>query len=141
MKHRLLAEIPVGDLSEFRFTPAEFENIEFEDGGKEMERDGFLYDLVRVERIADGSIVVHAIRDDRETKVLATLDALLGQLEENDKQGKDQRTDLVSSWAPYCEQVPTIVFFGVARDRGFPVLTCACGRSADAMEPSPPRAA
>ena len=141
MKQRLLAELPVRDLSEFRFTPAEFENIDLKDGGRELERDGFLYDLVRIERIADGSIIVHALRDDRETKVLATLDGLLDQLEEKDNQGKDQRTHLVSSWAPFCELVPTMAFFSVARDRGFPELTFALGRTADAIEPGPPRAA
>ncbi|MBL0044443.1 MAG: hypothetical protein IPP33_08610 [Flavobacteriales bacterium] len=141
MKHRLLAELPVRDLSEFRFTLAEFAHVDLRDGGKEMEWDGFRYDLVHVERTADGYIIIHALRDDRETQVLATLDDLLRQAEQSKHGAKEQRSRIVGSWAPFCERNTAITVEVRVADRSFPPLIFVKGRIVDPLDPTPPKSA
>jgi hypothetical protein len=141
MKHRLLAEVPVSELSVLRFTQEQFASAKFEDGGKEVWVDSSLYDVVRVEHRSNGCVTLFALRDDGETHVLAALEHLLREVEHNERAGKERRVSMVASWASYCEQVPAIVFCAVCADRGFPALVVGGGRIVDPLEPAPPKSA
>src|SRR6187455_1320589 len=70
MKAQLLRCVPQEDLVVFRFTQAEYAGLDFEDGGREIEVNGAMHDIVRTAPDAHGMILIQVVRDDAETALL-----------------------------------------------------------------------
>lgn len=142
MKHRLMTGLPKSELSVFHFSQADLEDIDFEDEGREMEVGGMMYDIVRTCATVDGGIVIEAVRDNAETKLMADLDRVVQGHLAADTKGQEQRSRIVAAWANYHEVIgrsslrpPSSNELGFARFRGH------MGRTTGAIDPGPPRLA
>ncbi len=71
------------------FPVSEVDDIAWKDGGREVRAEGHLYDIVRVERLADGSVLIAALRDDQEGQLLAELERNVRLRLGQDAKGKD----------------------------------------------------
>ncbi len=141
MKSRLLRCVPQEDLVVFRFTPAEYADLDFEDGGRELELNGAMHDIVRTVCDADGMILVQVVRDEAETALLASLDKRVRKVQEADTRGHQQRRVLASMWAGFHEAVPVTIFRLPGTERIFPEERHRYGRVADGEDHGPPRRA
>lgn len=141
MKWKLLRGVPESDLLTFHFNPEAYADLEFEDGGKEVELDGAMHDIVRTERQANGDLVIHVVRDDAETALLAGLDQRVRRLQEGDASGQEQRRVITTSWPGFHDSVRSKTFVLKVFDRHFPEGTMGTGRTAEAADPGPPRRA
>ena len=140
MKDRILAGLPESALTKFRLTPAQYEQVDFMDGGRELRTDGVMYDIVRTWTNAQGLIVIEAARDDKETGLMADLGRTVQLRMDADEQSREQRQSVVGSWASFCgevvrPQVPAPPVTG----RCFGSLEAFTGRSAASVDPDPPR--
>ena len=140
MKDRILAGLPESALTKFRFTLAEFEQVDFVDCGRELRSEGVMYDIVRIYRDAQGLMVIDAVRDDKETELMADLGRMVQRRMETDAQGREQRERVIGSWAPFCGTIdaPSIPLSPMG-ERRFGSITQREGRSGDAVDPGPPR--
>lgn len=140
VKDRILAGLPKSALTKFRLTPAEYEQVDFVDGGRELRSEGVMYDIVRICKSAQGLMVIEAARDDKETGLMAELGRIVQQRVDADEQGREQRQHMIGSWAPfYGAVVPVKVQSPPAIERWFGSSDPFKGRSATPIDPSPPR--
>ena len=140
MKDRILAGLPESALTKFRFSQAEYEEVDFVDGGRELRSEGVMYDIVRIYRNSQGVVVIEAARDDKETELMADLGRLVQQRIDADEQGQEQRQNVIGSWAPFCGTVvPVEVQAPPAIERWFGSSDPSTGRSATPIDPGPPR--
>ncbi len=142
MKQRLMVGLPSSELTIFRLTGTEFKDIDLEDDGREMEVDGLMYDIVRLQWEPDGIVVVEAVRDDAETQLMADLERLVqGQLV-GDTRGQKQRVQLVSAWCTYHEAIgPNRFWLPSPKELGYAEVGMCTGRTIGAIDPGPPRRA
>ncbi len=140
MKDRILAGLPERALTKFRLSQAEFAEVDVVDGGRELRSEGVMYDIVRMYRNGQGLIVIEAARDDKETELMADLGRLVQQCVDADEQGREQRQNVIGSWAPFCGTViPVRIQAPPAIERWFGSTAPFMGRSSDPVDPSPPR--
>lgn len=139
MKWKLLRGVPENDLLTFRFTAKELAELDFEDGGKEVVIGGAMHDIVRRTTEAGGIVVLHVIRDEAETALLAGLDRKVRGVQEHDERGQQQRRALVSMWPGFHENARPDMIFRRPTDRIFPEMVEAAGRAPGAVDPGPPR--
>jgi hypothetical protein len=141
VKTQLVQGIPASDLLTFRFTEEQYGALEFEDEGREVELNGAMHDIVRTERCTEGRVEVQVVRDEAETALLGGLDRRVRAIQEDDAQGRQQRRVLVGMWPSFQEVPGERVFVLTASERRFAELRVSEGRSADVVEPGPPRVA
>ena len=140
MKDRILAGLPESALTRFRLCQAEYDAVDFVDGGRELRSEGVMYDIVRIYENAQGLIVIEAARDDKETELMADLGRLVQQRVDGDEQGQAQRQSVIGSWAPFCGAVvPLRVQAPPVIERWFGSSDPFTGRSATPIDPGPPR--
>lgn len=140
MKDRILAGVPASALTEFRYTPQELAEVDFLDGGRELRHEGVMYDIARVHHDGHGHVVIAALRDDKETRLMADLGRMVELQVEQDATGRNGRLALIGSWAVYCEPWSSM---GCADLEGHALTffepAMRPGRLVDAMDPGPPR--
>ena len=142
MKHRILAGLPASALTTFRFTPQELAKVHFVDGGRELRHEGVLHDIARVYHDGHGQVVVEALRDDRETRLMADLGRMVERRVAQDADGRTGRLVLMAGWAAFCEPWPAEWSVGQpSQDRPFMKLATSAGRQVGAIDPGPPRRA
>lgn len=141
MKWKLLRGVPESDLLIYRFSREVYAELEFEDGGKEVELKGIMHDIVRTLHEADGTVVIHVVRDDVETALLAGLDQRVRGIQERDTRGQEQRRALTALWAAYHESPGTRLLSMAPMDRWFHEPLARHGRTIDSADPGPPRGA
>ena len=140
MKDRILAGVPASALTEFRYTAQELAEVDFVDGGRELRHEGVLYDIVRKHHDGQGQVVIAAVRDDKETRLMADLGRMVERQVEQDANGRTGRLALIGSWALYCEPWSSMRCTGLAgHDLTFFEPAMRSGRLVDAMDPGPPR--
>lgn len=140
MKDRILAGLPAGALTTFRFAPQELADVDFVDGGRELRHQGALYDIARVYHDGRGRVVIAALRDDRETRLMADLGRMVERRVAQDAHGRNGRLALMAGWAVYCEPWPRMLHADhAAVTRAFGETAGDAGRSVDAIDPGPPR--
>jgi len=140
MKDRILAGLPESALTKFRFTLSEYEQVDLVDGGRELCSEGVLYDIVRIYKNGQGFMVIEAARDDKETELMADLGRMVQRRVEADVQGRQQRERIIGSWAPYCGTIDALsIPSSPIAERCFGSIRQREGRSADAVDPGPPR--
>lgn len=141
MKARMLLSVPQEELTVYRFTQAEFGDLDFEDGGHEVRLNGAMHDIVRIARDIDGTMLVQVVRDAAETALLADLDRRVRGLQEADTRGQEQRRLLTSMWPGFHEPLSTTTFDLPAMFRHFPEEQQGYHHTADTADPGPPRLA
>lgn len=140
MKDRILAGLPESALTVFRFTLAEYEQVDFVDGGRELRSEGVMYDIVRTYTDLGGLIVIETARDDEETGLMAELGRLVQRRVDADEQGREQRQSVIGSWAPFFGAMPSPrIPAPPVSERSFGSSEPCTGRSAAAIDPGPPR--
>lgn len=140
MKDRILAGVPASALTVFRCTPQELAKVDFVDGGRELRHKGVMYDIARVHHDGHGRVVIEALRDDKETSLMADLGRMVERQLEQDAAGRNGRLALIGSWAVYCEPWSSMGCTGLAgHDLTFFEPAMRPGRPADAVDPGPPR--
>ncbi len=140
MERLVLQGLPGSELTVLRFTPAALRTVSFEDGGRELVHEGHWYDIVRTYSLADGVVVYEAVRDDRESVLMARLGREVERCVATSRAARGTRSVLLNVWAVYCEPWP---IGGSAHDRAcelsFGDLSVGTGRCREAAEPGPPR--
>ncbi len=99
MKQQIRQGLPQEALVRFSFTPAAYEALETEDGGREFWVDGHLYDLVRRNTGADGHVHIEAVDDRDEAHLMAGLNELLEQGMARRGMDRERSRSLVSALA------------------------------------------
>jgi len=87
------------ELVRFTFTPAEYEALEKEDGGREFWVDGHIYDVVRSMKEADGKVNIEAVDDRDEARLMAGLNDLLQNSMDDKGMGRDRARAVVAALA------------------------------------------
>jgi hypothetical protein len=142
MKHRLMTGLPQSEWTVFHFSQADLEDLDFEDDGHEMEIGGMMYDIIRTGQEADGGIVIEAVRDDAETKLMADLDRLVRGHLAADTKGQEQRSRIIGAWVTYHETIGgTSLRPPSSKELGFARFGGHMGRTIGAIDPGPPRLA
>jgi hypothetical protein len=124
----------------FRYAPQELAEVDFVDGGRELRHEGVMYDIARVCHDGHGRVVIAALRDDKETKLMADLGRMVERQVEQDAAGRNGRLALIGSWAVYCEPWSSMGCMVLAgQDLTFVEPAMRPGRSVGAVDPGPPR--
>lgn len=138
MRWSILRGVDPSALEMLRFTTTEYAQLRFEDEGKEVRVDGHIYDIVHTTSAA-GTVIIHAVRDEAETALLADLDRRVQQAQ--DDQGHCHRRMLIAAWAGFHEGPVERTIAITAQLRHFPDRSVAEGRTLGSIEPGPPRKA
>jgi hypothetical protein len=99
MKQQIRQGLPQHELVRFTFSPAEYEALEKEDGGREFWVDGHIYDVVRRTMAPDGSMHIEAVDDRDEARLMAGLNDLLQSGMARKGMGRDRARALVAVFA------------------------------------------
>lgn len=141
MERRILAGLPDEALTVLRFTEREFEKVTLYDGGQEFELDDTMYDIVSIEK-KQGHIVVRAVRDGDETRLNTDLDRMVNAHMAADQRGKQRRSGVMASWAPFFEAWQRVRFVHQPMSEpAFEHLRVMIGGENGPVDPGPPRSA
>lgn len=139
MEHRMVDGLSREATTLFRFSCIDLNSVDLLDGGRELGFGGFVYDVLSVERTED-SVMVTAIRDDKETGLIHLLDRLIRAEMEGNEEGQEESSGAMSPWAPFHEAWQAVSLRGLPdRQLYFACMAPGSGRDRDPIEPSPPR--
>lgn len=138
---RILAGIADEELATLRFTPAGYEELKFEDDGRELEWGGVKYDIISVERAGD-LVLVTALRDDQETDLERGFNRLV-RVEVESGAGEDEGSSgSIGPWSPFHEAWSSVCLGMVPHaERHFGAVSGLMGRDTGPIDPGPPRGA